>query len=133
MCARQTLQSFCSGGPLLAALVSGDAGSEFEKQSPEAIVQRVLAVLERVFKPKGIAVPQPVQVLSAVRRAGVHDPDPHHQEQLLLLSVRPAKHREQSGLWSVPADQITDNLRIWSWGSEQGLRCAAVKTGTHVC
>jgi hypothetical protein len=43
--------------------VSGDAGAEFEKQSPEAIVQRVLGVLERIFKPKGISVPQPVQVL----------------------------------------------------------------------
>ena len=43
--------------------MSGDAGAEFEKQSPEVIVQRVLGVLERIFKPKGIAVPQPVQVL----------------------------------------------------------------------
>lgn len=42
--------------------MSGDAGAEFEKQSPEAIVQRVLGVLERIFKPKGIHVPQPVQV-----------------------------------------------------------------------
>lgn len=54
----------CPGGPLLAALVSGDAAVEFEKQSPEAIVARVLGVLERIFKPRGIRVPQPLQVCS---------------------------------------------------------------------
>ena len=64
----------CPGGPLLAALVSGDAGAEFEKQSPEAIVQRVLSVLERIFKPKGINVPQPVQVLPGLRQAALHVP-----------------------------------------------------------
>ncbi len=52
----------CPGGPLLAALVSGDAAVKFEKQSPDAIVARVLGVLERIFKPRGIRVPQPLQV-----------------------------------------------------------------------
>lgn len=51
------------GGPILAALVSGEAAVAFEKQSPQAIVDRVLAVLQRIFKPRGVRVPQPLQVI----------------------------------------------------------------------
>ena len=58
---------------MLAALVSGDAGVAFEKHSPQAIVERVLGVLDRIFKPKGIRVPQPLQVTG--RRLGrIHSP-----------------------------------------------------------
>ena len=60
--------------------MSGDAGAEFEKQSPEAIVQRVLGVLERIFKPKGIHVPQPVQVLPGFGQAALRG----RRQQLLL-------------------------------------------------
>lgn len=52
-----------AGGPILAALVSGEAAVEFEKQSPQAIVDRVLAVLQRIFKPRGVRVPQPLQAV----------------------------------------------------------------------
>ena len=51
-----------AGGPLLAGLASGDAAIAFEKQSPEAIVERVLRVLRGIFEPQGVEVPQPVQV-----------------------------------------------------------------------
>lgn len=51
---------------MLAGLASGDAAIAFEKQSPEAIVERVLRVLRGIFEPQGVEVPQPVQV--AARR-----------------------------------------------------------------
>lgn len=51
-----------AGGPLLAALASGDAAVEFEKQSGDEIVARVLRVLKTIFAPQGVTVPQPVQV-----------------------------------------------------------------------
>lgn len=52
---------------MLAGLASGDAAIAFEKQSPEAIVERVLRVLRGIFEPQGVEVPQPVQVAA---RAG---------------------------------------------------------------
>lgn len=51
-----------SGGAVLAALVAGEAGVEFEKVSPKENVRRVMAVLSSIFNPKGIHVPAPLQV-----------------------------------------------------------------------
>ncbi|BDA49228.1 Lysine-specific histone demethylase 1 homolog 1 [Coccomyxa sp. Obi] len=52
-----------SGGAVLAALVAGEAGVEFEKVSPEENTRRVMAVLTSIFNPKGIHVPAPLQVV----------------------------------------------------------------------
>lgn len=52
-----------AGGPLLAALASGDAAVAFEKQSGTEIVARVLRVLKAIFAPQGVTVPQPVQAV----------------------------------------------------------------------
>lgn len=84
--------------------MSGDAGAEFEKQSPEAIVQRVLGVLERIFKPKGIQVPQPVQVLPGFGRAALHG----HRQQLLLS--RWLAGRAEKRCTPAPADQQDGNV-----------------------
>lgn len=55
--------SSVSGGPLLVALVAGDAAVKFETMSPVESVKRVLDILRGIFHPKGIAVPDPVQAV----------------------------------------------------------------------
>ncbi|XP_010539016.1 PREDICTED: lysine-specific histone demethylase 1 homolog 1 [Tarenaya hassleriana] len=55
--------SSVSGGPLLVALVAGDAAERFETMSPTESVKRVLEILRGIFHPKGIVVPDPVQAL----------------------------------------------------------------------
>ncbi|KAL1187673.1 Lysine-specific histone demethylase 1-like protein [Cardamine amara subsp. amara] len=55
--------SSVSGGPLLIALVAGDAAERFETMSPTDSVKRVLQILRRIYHPKGIVVPDPVQAL----------------------------------------------------------------------
>ncbi|CAL9087636.1 unnamed protein product [Musa acuminata var. zebrina] len=55
--------SSVSGGPLLVALVAGEAAIKFETTSPIKHVERVLEVLKGIFAPKGIEVPEPLQVI----------------------------------------------------------------------
>ncbi|KAJ1384318.1 Winged helix-like DNA-binding domain superfamily [Sesbania bispinosa] len=55
--------SSVSGGPLLIALVAGEAAIRFEMMSPVESVRRVLDVLKDIFNPKGIVVPDPVQAV----------------------------------------------------------------------
>ncbi|KAM1549917.1 hypothetical protein FF1_042313 [Malus domestica] len=55
--------SSVSGGPLLVALVAGDAAIKFELMSPVESVNRVLDILRGIFNPKGIAVPEPIQAV----------------------------------------------------------------------
>ncbi|CAA7034174.1 unnamed protein product [Microthlaspi erraticum] len=55
--------SSVSGGPLLVALVAGDAAERFETLSPTDSVKRVLEILRGIYHPKGIVVPDPVQAL----------------------------------------------------------------------
>ncbi|KAK4283436.1 hypothetical protein QN277_000386 [Acacia crassicarpa] len=55
--------SSVSGGPLLVALVAGDAAIRFEMMSPVESVRRVMNILRGIFHPKGIAVPDPVQAV----------------------------------------------------------------------
>ncbi|KAF8411443.1 hypothetical protein HHK36_003993 [Tetracentron sinense] len=57
--------SYCSvsGGPLLVALVAGESAIKFEMMSPVDTVGRVLDILRGIFAPKGIDVPNPVQVV----------------------------------------------------------------------
>ncbi|GLT94483.1 hypothetical protein SLE2022_122210 [Rubroshorea leprosula] len=55
--------SSVSGGPLLVALVAGDAAINFEMMSPVESVKRVLDILRGIFHPKGIVVPDPVQAV----------------------------------------------------------------------
>ncbi|XP_021902811.1 lysine-specific histone demethylase 1 homolog 1 [Carica papaya] len=55
--------SSVSGGPLLVALVAGDAARKFELMSPVESVKKVLEILRGIYHPKGIVVPDPVQAL----------------------------------------------------------------------
>ncbi|XP_071729894.1 lysine-specific histone demethylase 1 homolog 1 [Rutidosis leptorrhynchoides] len=55
--------SSVSGGPLLVALVAGEAAIEFERMSPVESVNRVMEILKGIFNPKGIAVPEPLQAI----------------------------------------------------------------------
>ncbi|KAE9448343.1 hypothetical protein C3L33_19756, partial [Rhododendron williamsianum] len=55
--------SSVSGGPLLVALVAGEAAIKFEKMSPVESVDRVLEILRGIFNPKGISVPNPLQAV----------------------------------------------------------------------
>lgn len=55
--------SAVAGGPLLIALVAGEAAVKFEKSSPVESVNRVLEILKGIFSPKGIAVPDPIQAV----------------------------------------------------------------------
>lgn len=52
-----------SGGPLLIALVAGEAAIKFEMMSPVESVKRVLEILRGIYRPKGIAVPDPQQAV----------------------------------------------------------------------
>lgn len=55
--------SSVAGGPLLVALVAGEAAVNFENMSPLEAVQKVLDILKSIFSPKGIAVPDPLQAV----------------------------------------------------------------------
>ncbi|MQL76661.1 hypothetical protein Taro_009053 [Colocasia esculenta] len=55
--------SSVSGGPLLVALVAGESAIRFEKAPPVDPVERVLEILRKMFAPRGIQVPDPVQVI----------------------------------------------------------------------
>ncbi|KAM0006196.1 putative spermine oxidase transcription regulator Homeodomain-LIKE family [Helianthus debilis subsp. tardiflorus] len=55
--------SSVSGGPLLVALVAGEAAIEFEQMSPVESVNKVMEILKGIFNPKGIAVPEPIQAI----------------------------------------------------------------------
>ncbi|KAL7125152.1 hypothetical protein ABFS83_14G096700 [Erythranthe nasuta] len=55
--------SSVAGGPLLIALVAGEAAVKFESMSPVESVNRVLEILKGIYGPKGIAVPDPVQAV----------------------------------------------------------------------
>ena len=50
------------GGPVLAALVAGDAAEAFEQEPAETAVARVMAVLRSIYEPQGINVPAPLEV-----------------------------------------------------------------------
>lgn len=52
----------CEGGPLLAALVSGEAAEAIEKIPAHQAVAEAMTVLRGIFEPKGIHVPSPLQV-----------------------------------------------------------------------
>lgn len=52
-----------SGGPLLLALVAGEAAIEFEQTPPLQAVTRVMNVLKGIYEPRGISVPNPVQTV----------------------------------------------------------------------
>ncbi|KAL8264778.1 hypothetical protein R6Q59_022908 [Mikania micrantha] len=55
--------SSVSGGPLLVALVAGEAAIGFEQLSPVESVNKVMEILKGIFNPKGIAVPEPLQAI----------------------------------------------------------------------
>ncbi|KAG6472634.1 lysine-specific histone demethylase 1 homolog 1-like isoform X1 [Zingiber officinale] len=55
--------SSVAGGPLLVALVAGEAATKFERTSAQENVERVLEVIREIFLPKGIKVPKPLQVI----------------------------------------------------------------------
>ncbi|XP_024386318.1 protein FLOWERINGUS D isoform X2 [Physcomitrium patens] len=52
-----------AGGPLLVALVAGEAAIAFEATPPIEAVTRVMTILRGIFEPKGIKVPNPVQTV----------------------------------------------------------------------
>lgn len=52
-----------SGGPLLLALVAGEAAINFECMPPIEAVTRVLSVLRGIYEPRGVKVPDPIQTV----------------------------------------------------------------------
>ncbi|KAL9265263.1 FLOWERING LOCUS D-like protein [Drosera capensis] len=50
-----------AGGPLLIALVAGEAAHKFETLDPADAVKSVIRILEGIYEPNGITVPQPIQ------------------------------------------------------------------------
>ncbi|KAJ7568219.1 hypothetical protein O6H91_01G023800 [Diphasiastrum complanatum] len=52
-----------SGGPLLIALVAGEAAINFERMPPLQAIQRVLTILRAIYEPRGISVPDPIQTV----------------------------------------------------------------------
>lgn len=52
-----------SGGPVLMALVAGEAAHSFESMPPTDAVTRVLQILRGIFSPQGIEVPEPIQTV----------------------------------------------------------------------
>ncbi|CAI0410948.1 unnamed protein product [Linum tenue] len=52
-----------SGGPLLLALVAGEAALKFESMPPVDAVSHVLQILKGIYEPRGINVPEPIQTV----------------------------------------------------------------------
>ncbi|PPD73741.1 hypothetical protein GOBAR_DD29338 [Gossypium barbadense] len=52
-----------SGGPLLLALVAGEAAHRFETLPPIDVVAQVLRILKGIYEPQGITVPEPLQTV----------------------------------------------------------------------
>ncbi|EOY12819.1 hypothetical protein QUC31_002012 [Theobroma cacao] len=52
-----------SGGPVLIALVAGEAAQTFERTDPSLLLLRVLSKLRAIYGPKGVDVPDPVQTI----------------------------------------------------------------------
>ncbi|XP_044508544.1 protein FLOWERING LOCUS D-like [Mangifera indica] len=52
-----------SGGPLLLALVAGEAAHNFESMPPTDAVTKVLQILKGIYEPQGINVPEPIQTV----------------------------------------------------------------------
>ncbi|GAB4836410.1 hypothetical protein Ancab_001322 [Ancistrocladus abbreviatus] len=52
-----------AGGPLLIALVAGEAAHKFESMPPTDAVSHVLRILKGIYEPQGISVPEPIQTV----------------------------------------------------------------------
>ncbi|GMN50997.1 hypothetical protein TIFTF001_020151 [Ficus carica] len=52
-----------AGGPLLIALVAGEAAHKFESMPPTDAVTLVLQILKGIYEPQGINVPEPIQTV----------------------------------------------------------------------
>lgn len=52
-----------AGGPLLIALVAGEAAHKFESMPPTDAVTRVIQILKGIYEPQGINVPEPIQTV----------------------------------------------------------------------
>ncbi|KAL4621530.1 hypothetical protein ACB092_06G235000 [Castanea dentata] len=52
-----------AGGPLLIALVAGEAAHKFESMPPTDAVTHVLQILKGIYEPQGINVPEPIQTV----------------------------------------------------------------------
>ncbi|KAK6933418.1 Amine oxidase [Dillenia turbinata] len=52
-----------AGGPLLLALVAGEAAHKFETMPPTDAVTRVIQILKGIYEPQGIVVPEPIQTV----------------------------------------------------------------------
>ncbi|CAI9759762.1 unnamed protein product [Fraxinus pennsylvanica] len=50
-------------GPVLIALVAGEAAHKFETMPPPDAVEKVLQILKDVYEPQGIKVPDPIQTV----------------------------------------------------------------------
>ncbi|GAV58939.1 Amino_oxidase domain-containing protein/SWIRM domain-containing protein [Cephalotus follicularis] len=55
--------STVAGGPLLIALVAGEAAHKFESMPPTDAVTQVLQILKGIYEPQGIIVPEPIQTV----------------------------------------------------------------------
>ncbi|KAE8706532.1 Lysine-specific histone demethylase 1-like protein 2 [Hibiscus syriacus] len=52
-----------SGGPVLIALVAGEAAQTFERTDPSLLLHRALSKLRAIYGPKGVDVPDPIQTI----------------------------------------------------------------------
>ncbi|KAJ9553708.1 hypothetical protein OSB04_017753 [Centaurea solstitialis] len=52
-----------AGGPVLMALVAGEAAYSFESMPPTDAVKRILQILRGIYEPQGIEVPEPLQTV----------------------------------------------------------------------
>ncbi|KAJ0764122.1 putative non-specific polyamine oxidase transcription regulator Homeodomain-LIKE family [Helianthus annuus] len=52
-----------AGGPVLMALVAGEAAHSFESMPPTDAVTRILQILRGIYEPQGIEVPEPIQTV----------------------------------------------------------------------
>ncbi|CAK7325413.1 unnamed protein product [Dovyalis caffra] len=52
-----------AGGPILIALVAGEAAHKFESMPPTDAVTKVIQILKGIYEPLGITVPEPIQTV----------------------------------------------------------------------
>ena len=87
-----------AGGPLLAALVSGEAAEAVEKVSAGEAVAEVMTVLRGIFEPQGIQVPTPLQVSHSLKPCLIVFQRPRSQLRQQYICEVSTCHR----LWQYP-------------------------------
>ena len=103
---------------MLAALVSGAAARRFEELPLEAAIAEVMAVLRGWYSPRGISVPEPLQVRSLRGQT--------RQQR----TIKPFGSGSGFGVWGIGLQEARP--RSYSLARLVGLSASSCSIGAHV-